>query len=343
MFFFLVKSEKTPTEPEICPTSPTSYRRLVTKTTKAMSALGENQRVDKFDSSKTSGIPHSPRKAKTFSPVRTTSSHVVWSKSAEMPSIVNGTQSQPTATSSTIETTEAPLLMSYKQKILNEWKSKQQMDASSAQNRYPTYNQSSSSSLQSLDSTGARERQSFRQAGDASRSSSLQNSSTSAPLSANRNIPKQYSAPADVQSTAQRPKLMTQVAMDAGDSDNTPIYGEEHLDTNHILEMTYTNNTQPQLISEDSFNRPESPIFDPIPLPADSVIKRNQQRRHSESSTDSETFISISPRVSPRVARRQQRLAVCSDSSSLSLDQCTKYPGVKDDGTLHVPMAHGFM
>ena len=80
---------------------------------------------------------------------------------------------------------------------------------------------------------------------------------------------------------------------------------------------------------EDSFNRADSPIREPIPLPKDSVIARHRQsrsrhrvRQDSSSSTDSPHSPVRSPRASPRSPRKPKaKHAIGSkDSTRLGVD-----------------------
>ena len=66
-------------------------------------------------------------------------------------------------------------------------------------------------------------------------------------------------------------------------------------------------NRKKLLQREDSFNRPDSPIREPMPLPKESVIKRNRLREcGSSSSSEGGPSPQRSPRVSPRVHRRKK-------------------------------------
>ena len=302
-------------------------------------------------------MPDNPRNAKTFSPVQTTSSHVVWCKYTNLPVTTTIKQSTSvttnslhqkstlitaptvkqltsvTTSSSSVTTSEPHNLMSYKEKILNEWKNKRLENSQTPKPIPPSY-KSSNYSLQSIESTGHRERPSFRTGSETSRSASVQTHYAQEPTA--RNIPKQHSAPADIIATPFRKRLTTQVAMDAGD---------EELSIHPIAEKTIdlsnrSPHTHPEYFCQDSFNRPDSPLYKPMPLPIDSVIKMNRERYDSMSSTDSEACIVFPPRVSPRMARRQQHMAAAgSDSSSKSLDTCTRYNGIVAD-TLQVPLRH---
>ena len=60
-----------------------------------------------------------------------------------------------------------------------------------------------------------------------------------------------------------------------------------------------------KLARMDSFNRPDSPVREPLPLPKDSVISRNRYGDNLASSSDSTP--PSSPIMSPRMARRQKR------------------------------------
>ena len=63
-----------------------------------------------------------------------------------------------------------------------------------------------------------------------------------------------------------------------------------------------------RLMREDSFNRPESPEPNPMPLPKESVIKRHRlHRTDSSSDTDSQSSSQISPRLSPRARRKMKK------------------------------------
>ncbi len=73
---------------------------------------------------------------------------------------------------------------------------------------------------------------------------------------------------------------------------------------------------------EDSFNRPDSPIREPMPLPKESVIKRNRMRECGGSSSSSDgggggVSPQRSPRVSPRVYRRRKPHSSSSPGSGL--------------------------
>ena len=66
-------------------------------------------------------------------------------------------------------------------------------------------------------------------------------------------------------------------------------------------------NRKKLLQREDSFNRPDSPVREPMPLPKESVIKRNRLREvGSSSSSEGGPSPQRSPRVSPRVHRRKK-------------------------------------
>lgn len=69
-----------------------------------------------------------------------------------------------------------------------------------------------------------------------------------------------------------------------------------------------------QLTKEDSFNRPDSPMFhETLPLPKDSIIKRNREHcRDSSSSSDGSGSPQTSPYMTPRNLRRSKR---CQDAS----------------------------
>ena len=66
-------------------------------------------------------------------------------------------------------------------------------------------------------------------------------------------------------------------------------------------------NRKKLLQREDSFNRLDSPIREPMPLPKESVIKRNRLREvGSSSASEGGPSPQRSPRVSPRVHRRKK-------------------------------------
>ena len=73
-----------------------------------------------------------------------------------------------------------------------------------------------------------------------------------------------------------------------------------------------------RLMRSDSFNRPDSPEVEPLPLPKDSVIVRSRLRRmDSSSSTDSCSTPPRSPRVSPRMPRKPKSLRQLLESTNI--------------------------
>ena len=84
----------------------------------------------------------------------------------------------------------------------------------------------------------------------------------------------------------------------------------EALDIDQLLRQEADDTLQNRkklLQRQDSFNRPDSPVREPMPLPKESVIKRNRLREvGSSSSSEGGPSPQRSPRVSPRVHRRKK-------------------------------------
>lgn len=72
-----------------------------------------------------------------------------------------------------------------------------------------------------------------------------------------------------------------------------------------------------KLMREDSFNRPDSPVREPLPLPKDSVIGRIRKKRDLSSSSDDTP--TMSPVVSPRASRRQKRQQAKTEGALLNV------------------------
>lgn len=74
-----------------------------------------------------------------------------------------------------------------------------------------------------------------------------------------------------------------------------------------------------QLVKEDSFNRPDSPMFhETLPLPKDSIIRRNREKCcESTSSSDNNGSPLTSPRLVPRSLRKCKRGHNADKSASL--------------------------
>lgn len=114
---------------------------------------------------------------------------------------------------------------------------------------------------------------------------------------------------------------------------SSPAFGGGHhsdpLDTTDIVrqEIRAVENRRQQLVKEDSFNRPDSPMFhDTLPLPKDSIIRRNRKKFcESSSSSDGEGSPRASPRFTPRSQRRCKRSQTSDKSSSLPASEVCGY------------------
>lgn len=121
--------------------------------------------------------------------------------------------------------------------------------------------------------------------------------------------------------------ITTSAVVDPVMAKNTDISGA-------ILQPTSSANP-PKVMREDSFNRPDSPDYEPMPLPKDSVIMRYRLKKRdksssssSSSSSDTDEQCSRSPHLSPRVPHKKLFDAAKRISGGRSLD----IPGVKSSG-----------